>query len=220
MKTTSDRLDTLALAIAKAAPEFDEEQQHIALTVYRQLAEGSPASVAGIAARADAPVERVRQLLGSWPGVFLDGDQQVVGFWGLTIHKLSPTHSLELHGRELFAWCAWDTLFLPGTLGATLDVRSVCPVTGEAISLTVAPSGVVETSHPEAVVSFLLPDREFDADIIQSFCHFVYFFASAEAGESWTAQRPGTFLLSLDDAFELGRRVNALNFPSEFGGNR
>lgn len=214
MKTESDRLDSVALAVAKALPDFDEEQQRIALAVYRQLAEGSPAPAAAVAARANAPVERVEELLGSWPGVFLDGDQRVVGFWGLTIHELSPTHRLNLNGRQLFAWCAWDTLFLPGILGASLDVRSVCPTTGETISLVVTPSGVVKTSRPDAVVSFLLPDRDFDADIIQSFCHYVYFFASAEAGAAWTAQHPGTFLLALEDAFDLGRRVNALNFPT------
>ena len=51
-------------------------------------------------------------------------------------------------------------------------------------------------------------------DVIQTFCHFVHFFTSGEAGESWTAEHPGTFLLSLEDAFELGRLVNARNFPS------
>lgn len=69
-------------------------------------------------------------------------------------------------------------------------------------------------------MSFLLPDRYFDADVIQSFCHFVYFFASAKAGESWTARHPGTFLLSPEDAFDLGRRVNVLNLPSALKGER
>jgi hypothetical protein len=85
-----------------------------------------------------------------------------------------------------------------------LDVRSVCPTTDETISLVVAPAGVVETSHPDGVVSFLLPDRDFDADIIQSFCHFVYFFASAEAGEAWTAQHPGTSYSRLRMPLALG----------------
>lgn len=220
MKTESDRLESLASAVAKAAPEFDEEKQRIALAVYRQLAQSPPPSAAVIAARAGASVERVQELLGSWPGVFLDGDQRVVGFWGLTTERLSPTHSLDLDGRQLLAWCAWDTLFLPGILGSSVDGRSVCPTTGDAISLVVSPSAVVKSSHPDAVVSFLLPDRGFDANVIQSFCHFVHFFASAAAGEAWTAKHPRTFLLSLDDAFELGRRVNALNFPSAFGGRR
>ena len=217
MKTESDRLDSLATALATAAPEFDE---HVALAVYRRLAEGSPAPAADIAERADAPVERVKRHLSSWPGVYLDDQDSVIGFWGLTITRLSPTHRLEVDGRELFAWCAWDTLFLPGILDATARVESACPTTGATISLVVSPNGVLETSHPEAVVSFLTPEQHFDADVIQSFCHFVHFFTSSEAGETWATKHPGTFLLSLDNAFELGRRVNALNFPSELGSRR
>ncbi|MBA3374982.1 MAG: alkylmercury lyase [Actinobacteria bacterium] len=220
MKTEPDRLESLATAVAKATPDFDEEHQRIALELYRRLAEGSPALASEVAQGAGVAVERVEELLEAWPGVFLDEDAGVIGFWGLTINKLSPTHRLEVDGRELFAWCAWDTLFLTGILGASAPVESACPTTSETISLVVSPEGVVETSHPAAVVSFLVPDRDFDADVIQSFCHFVHFFASREAGEAWTAEHPGTFLLSLGDAFELGRLVNALNFPSELGGRR
>jgi alkylmercury lyase len=220
MQTKAKRLEALAAAVAKATPDFDEEQQHVALEVYRRLAEGSPAPAADVAVRVGISPEHVQDLLRSWPGVFLDRDDSVVGFWGLTIKRLSPTHRLEVGGRELFAWCAWDTLFLPGILGATAPVESRCPTTAETISLVVSPEGVVETSHPGAVVSFLLPDRDFDADVIQSFCHFVHFFASAEAGEAWTAGHPGTFLLSLEEAFELGRQLNAMNFPSALGGRR
>jgi alkylmercury lyase len=219
MRTGSD-LMSLASAVAQAVPDLDEEQQRIALAVYRRLAEGSPAPASEIAEQADASVQRVQELLGSSPGVFLDRDGRVVGFWGLTIHRLAPTHRLNANGRELYGWCAWDTLFLPGILGTSSRAESVCPTTGETISLVVSDSGIVETSHPDAVVSFLLPDRGFGADVIQSFCHFIYFFASREAGEAWTTEHEGTFLLSLEDAFELGGLVNELNFPSELGAGR
>jgi alkylmercury lyase len=220
MATRTDRIGALAAAVAAAAPDFDEERQRVAIAVYRGLAEGSPAAAAEVGRSTGVPEEQVRALLSSWPGVYLDGDGRVVGFWGLAVEKLTPTHRFEVDGRELFTWCAWDTLFLPGILDATAGVASECPITGERISLVVSPDGVVETSHPDAVVSFLLPDRDFDADVIQSFCHFVYFFASRDAGEAWTSEHPGTFLLSVEEAFELGRQVNALNFPAILGGGR
>jgi alkylmercury lyase len=153
-------------------------------------------------------------------GVFFDELGRVIGFWGLTVAELAPTHRLEVNGRSLFAWCAWDTLFLPGLLSAPAHVTSTCPTTGETISLDVTPERVVTSSHGGAVVSFLLPERGFDADVLQAFCHFVHFFASPAAGEAWSARHPGTFLLSLDDAFELGRLVNGLNFPDTIGGRR
>lgn len=214
MRIERDRLEVLAGAVAKAEPDFNGPRRDIALATYRQLAGGSPASVADIAHRAGVGAEFVESLLASWPGVYRNEAQDVVGFWGLTTDKLVPTHAIEIRGHRLFAWCAWDTLFLPGILGAEARVESACPVTNETVSLVVDPDRVVKSSHPNAVVSFLLPDRGFDADIIQSFCHFVHLFASRDAGEHWTADHPGTFLLSIEEAFELGTLVNALNFPS------
>jgi hypothetical protein len=115
---------------------------------------------------------------------------------------------------------AWDTLFLPGILGQTARVTSTCPTTGEAIGLLVGPHGVVERSHPGAVVSFLRPERAFDADVVQRFCHFVHFFTDAGAGQGWVATHPGTFLLSLEEAFGLGRLANQRTFATTLGPRR
>jgi hypothetical protein len=62
-------------------------------------------------------------------------------------------------------------------------------------------------------VSFLRPDAPFDAGVIQSFCHFVHFFASSQAGERWGAAHPGTFLLTLGQATDLAARANTRMFP-------
>jgi alkylmercury lyase len=78
----------------------------------------------------------------------------------------------------------------------------------------VSPSGVDEVTPAGAVVSFLAPEGTWDNSVIQSFCHFVLYFASRESGEAWTREHPGTFLLSVDEALEIGRRVNSRQFPS------
>ena len=57
-------------------------------------------------------------------------------------------------------------------------------------------------------MSFLSPQQPWDDDLIASFCCFAQFFASPEAGSRWVGEHPGTFLLSLADAFEVGRRFN------------
>ena len=219
MRTGTDRLASLAAAVAKAAPDSMGNSS------------GSPSRCTGgwgkrrrhrlrrsPHGRAMTP-HRVRALLDTWPGVFRDDEGRVIGFWGLSTRRLSPTHCFRVGERELYAWCAWDTLFLPGILGQTAQIESTCPTTGESISLVVSPERVVDVSHPDAVVSFLTPDH-FDADVIQGFCHFVHFFASEAAGNTWTETHPGTFLLSLDEAFELGRMVNAINFPAHLGNGR
>ncbi len=138
----SDRLDSLATAVAMAVPDSDEQ---VALAVYRRLAEGSPAPAPDIAERAGARLERVRQLLASWPDVSLDAQKDV---------------------------------------------------------------------------SFLTPERQFDADVIQNDCRLVHLVASPDPGETWTAEHPGTFWLTLEDAFELVRRVGGLTFPTALGDRR
>jgi hypothetical protein len=62
------------------------------------------------------------------------------------------------------------------------------------------------------VVSFLTPNRRFDQNVIESFCHFVHFFQTSQAGDEWTGRHPGTFLLSVEEAFTLGRLTNTRNF--------
>ena len=164
--------------------------------MYPLLAAGRPIAAADLAAATGLGEPQVAETLGRWPAVFTDTQGRVTGFWGPAIGELSPAHRYVTGGRILYAWCAWDTLFLPARLGQAARVTSACPVTGELITLTVTPEDVTEISHPEAVVSFLEPGGPFDAGVIESFCHFVHFFARRQAGEQWAAGRPGTFLLN------------------------
>ena len=156
----------------------------------------------------DVPDRPLIAHLEEWPGVFRDEEGRVVGFRGLA--QPETPHRFEVNGARLHAWCAWDTLFLPALIGKTARVSSQCPVTGETISLTVAPDGVEALSPEGAVVSMLMPADGFDADVIQSFCHHVHFFASREAGEQWIGEREGddAFLLTVDEAFHLGELWN------------
>ena len=210
-------LDALADALAAALGEPDPAGQRLAIALYRRLAAGRPVATADLAAATGLPEPAVAETLGSWPAVFTDSQGRVTGFWGLAIGELSPAHRYESGGQVLYAWCAWDTLFLPGRLGQAARVTSACPVTGELIQLTVTPDGVTETSHPEAAVSFLTPNGPFDSGVIESFCHFVHFFASRQAGEQWVAGHPGTFLLTLGEAADLAARANRRMFPDALG---
>jgi alkylmercury lyase len=137
-----------------------------------------------------------------WPGVYYDGEQRVIGYWGLS---LAPTrHRLRISGRELFAWCAWDTLFLPAVLDSRIEVASTCRGTGQAVRLTVSPTAVESADPPRLAVSFVVPSGEaVRADVVTSFCHYVHFFTSENA-----EKHPEAFLLSLPEAFEVGRLLN------------
>ena len=130
---------------------------------------------------------------------------RVIAFSGLS---LRPTaHRFELAERELFTWCAWDTLFLPALLDQPARVRSQCPVTSAEVRLTVEPERICD-SHPETLlVSFPPAAGVSTANITGSFCCHVHFLAGPDAAERWLRARPGTSALTLDQAFELGRHV-------------
>ena len=200
----------LADKIVGAFPQSDPVSRQVAVNLYRLLAKGEPVPIARLAKSLNLPGEKVNQVLARY-AAFYDDQGAVIGFGGLTIGEMPP-HLFRVEGRTLYTWCAWDSLFIPGILGKSAEVASRDPVGHSPISLMVAPDGVKHVEPESTVVSFLTPDRGFDGNVIANFCHFVHFFSSRETGGAWTAQHPGTFLLSVDDAFALGRLTNARNF--------
>jgi alkylmercury lyase len=212
----SELIERLADALIGAVPKLDPGEQTVALALLRTLAKGEPVSEQALAAASGAPEPTIRAALDAWPGVFRDEDGRVVGFMGLSVVEFGE-HRVELDGRTLTAWCAWDTLFFPELLAGVARIRSRCPVTGERISLTVGPGGPSEVRPAGTVLSFLAPERPFDADVVRSFCHFVRFFASEQAVGEWTARHAGTFILSLEQGLRLGRRTNQATFGSALG---
>ncbi len=215
MHPVSEKVTELADKIVGAVPRFDAAGQKIAVVLYRLLSEGHPVPLTRLADVVARPVETVTNTVAKWP-VFRDDQDAVVGFGGLTVVEMPP-HRFIVDGRTLHTWCAWDSLFIPGVLGKPARVESVCPVTKEQISLEVGPDGVKRVDPPTIVVSFLTPDRTFDRNVIVNFCHFVHFFRSAHVAATWISQHTGTFVLSIDEAFALGRLTNARNFGEALG---
>jgi alkylmercury lyase len=208
------RIDTRELAdqLVAARPGLDEQQQRIAITLYRLLAEGRPVPRAQLAQSTGARPTDVERFFEEQPGIYLDDQTRVVAFWGLALGGMPQR--VTVHGRELRTWCAWDTLFLPELLGESATIASTCPTTGALIELAVTPEGIRDISPAGAVLSFVRREQPFDADTIETFCHFVHFFASHEAAGEWTARHPGTFVLSSDDGAEIAPRVNGASFDA------
>lgn len=200
--TTQATAATLVNDLEAAIPAAHDRR--LAFTLARMLGEGEPVAAGRLAAALGRPEPEVAKELASLPGVYRDDDERVVGSWGLSVVEMP--HRLRVEGRELYAWCAWDTLFLPIVLGETAEVESSCPTSGERISLTVSPDGVSDVSPTGTVMTFLLPgDDGFSGDVIRSFCHFVHYVASSDAAGSWTSEHEGTFQLTIEDGFELAR---------------
>jgi alkylmercury lyase len=210
--------ERISKTLLASVPLLSSDEQRVGRALYDALAVGEPVRRERLAESAGVPTRRVVELLEGeglrWL-TYYDEHRSVIGFGGLAVVPMH--HRLVVGDRTLYAWCAWDTLFIPELLRAQASVASDCPEAGETIQLTVAADGIKSTSHPDARVSFLpLDARAFRGDVEQTmtnFCHFVFFLVSSEAGESWTSKHEGTCLLTLDQAFELGKRKNAAQFP-------
>lgn len=216
-------LDQYWEGLAPRLPEFSLEEQRAAVALYRELAKGQPVDAEQLARSLGGSAEEMRALLerrSIKAFVFPDEAGRVLGFGGLAVAPMH--HRFEVDGHTLWTWCAWDSLFIPGILGRTAQVESADPETAEVVRLTVSPERIEAVEPRGAVVSFLLPDAaEFDAsagNVMASFCHFVFFFASRQSGERWTSKHEGTFLYSLEEAYGLAKRLNARNFGSVLKG--
>lgn len=223
MATTKERRDNkvlvekLATAISGAMPKLSATEQQMAIATYRLLAEGKPVATEAVAGAVGVPTAQVEAALNSWPGVYRDDTGRIAGFWGLAVSPLDPEYRLQSEGKTSYAWCALDTLFIPPLLGETVAVRATDPVNGETVSLVVDGSGAHEVTPAGAVVSMVIPDRPFDYDVIDSFCHRVLFFTSEESGRKWVAEHEGTTLLTVGEAFQVGSFAPKFVYPDVFG---
>lgn len=205
MQGTTLGLEDLADVCVAAFPPFDEQEQRIVSATYRALAEGRPVSPDEIARATGAPSDAVRDAFARWNSlVHFDGEGRVVAFIGLDLSR--SAHRFEVKGHTLYTWCAWDTLFIPSILGHAARVESVCPVTGHLVRLLATPEGVRDLEPANAMLSFVTPERaRIEKDIIASFCCHVHLLSSARAADEWVARHPGTLILSVDEAWDLGR---------------
>lgn len=203
-------LGALAERFVACFPRLDAEGRKVFVALYRELSLGEPVAAQQVAQRAGASLHQVNALLDAVPAVYRE-DGKVIGFWGLTLRKLSK-HRFQVADRTLYTWCAWDALFIPTILAKTACVESEDAHTGAPIRLTVAPDRVQLVAPRGTVVSMLEPREEMLADVVTRLCRYIHFFASAVSGRAWTKKHPGTVLLSLEDAFELGRRTNQMRY--------
>lgn len=206
--------------LEQSLPTFSPEEQRAAVTLYRELAGGEPVSVDRLSLALRTPVERTHRLLAKPPlssFVYADENGLIQGFGGLAVAPMH--HRFRVESRELWTWCAWDGLFIPEILGSPAIIESQDPETGSIVRLAVSLSALEKADSEDAVVSFVLPESDGfqgeSVNVMAKFCHFIFLFESRDSGERWTRRHSGTFLYSLEDAFQLGRWLNARNFGDE-----
>jgi hypothetical protein len=199
-------IEELSDSIAAATVVVNEQERRIAVSLWDLLADGHPVSPSELAARARVDEAVVDSALGRWPGVFRDDQDQVVGFWGLAIPPMAHRFHAE-GGKPIHAWCALDPFLIVPVIGRAARVESKDPISGERIAMTVTPNEINDVSPASVVVSFLVPDKPFDQEVIQTFCNFVHFFAGTKTAEQWAQGRDEIVIFHVQEAFEIGGRA-------------
>ena len=143
-------------------------------------------------------------------------DEEIVGIVpGLSLNE--TPHRFMVGGRRLFTWCAADTLLLPALLGRSASIESDSPTSATTIRLTAGPQRVEAVDPATAVVSMIVADPD-AADLSSvealwgTFCQHIFFFAARQEAEAWAGGRPNRNaieIVSVDEAFELGRLVSS-----------
>lgn len=93
----------------------------------------------------------------------------------------------------------------PPFLGLIVQVESPCSGTDNLVQVRLSTIAVEEVVPAEAVVSIVTPDGALG--VRQGFCNDVHFFRSAQAAAPWCEQRPSAQLLSVSDAYLLGKEL-------------
>ncbi len=127
--------------LEKLPPEAVAQNRERSEYMLRLIARGQPVSAAQLALALDRPVEEIEEFYEKYQSA--GGEFDVEGnLVGATLTQVPTAHRFRVNGQHLYSWCALDALFLPGLLGETAEVESICPTTGAAIQLTIAPDGV------------------------------------------------------------------------------
>lgn len=201
-QTTSEFAERLVASVsqmgsARTSPVLFRE-------LLRLLARGAPVTIKELATAAGRPAGDVLDAVSRWRDTEYDREGRLIG-WGIT---LRPTpHCFIVGGKQLYTWCALDTLFFPAVIGRPAHVESACPTTGGTIRLSVDPvDGISALDPPNAVVSIVVPEQM--TSVRATFCNPGRFFANADAAQAWQAKYSGVSILSVADAYRESRPLS------------
>jgi alkylmercury lyase len=192
--------------------EYRPEQIRLRHEILQSLAAGKPVAAGQAAATTGRSLAEIQQEFARLKacGAEYDAGGNITGL----VLSLNPTlHSFHVNGHHLYAWCALDTLFLPGLIGQTAQVASVCRVTGDRIRLTVTPTGVAFVEPAGTMLSIVVPGVSAACAPApravgqRPACEAMHFFRSRPVAKQWLAAHPDIAILTADEAWQLAYTV-------------
>jgi alkylmercury lyase len=197
-------------ALRRFFPSLSLIEQEISAALYSALARGVAIPPEALALSVRLNVDDVNKVLGRWPGLQRDARGRIITFWGMSVSE--TPHRLAFGKGTVYAWCAWDALFIPHVAGRSARLQSRCEQTAAPLALDVGPQGAEGGGTPP-VVSFMPPGPcDAAAAVARMLSRFVHFFSSEAAAAPWVARHPGTLLMTLETAWELARRRNEARY--------
>lgn len=192
--------------------DFSETEARLIRAIYPNLAQGEPLSPERVSESSGFPLrlaQRTFRLMRRM-GADFDAEGNLVG----NALTLRPTpHKFTVDGQQLYAWCALDTLFLPGLVGGAAKIESTCLATGDPIRLSLSPNTIESVDPPKAVVSVAVPGVSAACAPDQgkggnsAACQSMNFYVSREAAESHLGPNADVAILSVEEAWKLAQKV-------------
>jgi len=203
------RLQTIAQAVSKRQEPY-RRNTLLFDQLARLLVQGQPVAPELLASRLHRDLDEVRAILAAHPELEYDAQGKLVGS-GLTL--VQTAHQFQVGQRILFAWCAFDTLTYPVELHLSAQVTSRCPVTESSIRFTVTPEQVLDLDPGEAQVSLVMDVAAGCCyNVREDVCNYGHFFASRQAATQWQAAHPQVVILSVEEAYQVGKLVEGARF--------
>ena len=197
-------------------PEFEPGEAGLIIDLYRRLARD------GTSIRFDEAVrmagdhgvgqEGVRSIIEN--SAELSADGSIRGIAGLSLNQ--HPYAYHIGDVTLHSWCALDPLFIVPLLGVETTVESVDPAGGEVIRVQISPEAVRSHDLSHVVISIVVPEGDSCCGVESTwsaFCNHVHFFKDRLAATRFfSAADQEVAILTLDEAFQLGRLTHAALF--------
>lgn len=187
------------------------QEVQLSIATVKALAEGRPLSIDRLSEVWGMPLAQTHQIFNTAKGRSIEVDQhdQLVGAAGLSLNNTS--HEMIIDGRTMYAWCAWDALFLPTYLNHPATVESTDPKTGEHITLEVTPSTVITTEPETTMLTILVPSLDSPEGLQTgpgtARCSAMHFFTDKNTATEWVGDRSDLVILNPTQALDTAHRT-------------
>lgn len=199
------------LAALTGAPQPDERLAAAIATVRREafaaIVAGRAASLPDVARRHGLDEETLGEAV-AWleerGAAERDADGLIVSAHGVTHHE--TPHMIEIDGRWVHTWCAFDAVGIPVAVGLEARVRTSCPSCGAALDLRVRDGRVVDAARGDPVVWFPTANC---SHVLTDFCASANLFCDRSHLAAWreASSEPAGVDLSMREVEDLARLI-------------